>query len=294
MVCSYPIIKKLKAIAPDGGHKYIIWKIIIILIMSVLKVKIEGQRIRYEVSKVRFSEDDLQKANAWRWNDEKKSLYRYENKLDILQDYDTFDSFVAGVAIQDNGEIYYELGGVKGEIVKPNVLSALTHPILTAIDDANDGDGLTLVSADVYDNENTIYEYIVEVGDRDAFDETLLEIITINDPITNEEYIVELRYDGKKMIGGTDGLSFREPASDKSMFMLTVPKDYADALGLGENRKLDNLLRFEDFIKEENQKGRKKPFNKVKSVKDYMKIREDYIHSFIDEHERGVEPEEEE
>ncbi|MBO5815009.1 MAG: hypothetical protein J6R30_02700 [Bacteroidales bacterium] len=88
------------------------------------------------------------------------------------------------------------------------------------------------------------------------------------------------------MIGGTDGLSFREPASDKSMFMLTVPKDYADALGLGENRKLDNLLRFEDFIKEENQKDRKKPFNKVKSVKDYMKISEDYIHSFIDEHER--------
>ena len=67
-----------------------------------------------------------------------------------------------------------------------------------------------------------------------------------------------------------------------------------DALGLGENRKLDNLLRFEDFIKEENQKDRKKPFNKVKSVKDYVNVREDYIHSFIDEHERGVEPEEEE
>ena len=39
----------------------------------------------------------------------------------------------------------------------------------------------------------------------------------------------------------------------------------------------------------------KKPINKVKSVKDgYVKLREDYIHSFIDEHERGVEPEEEE
>ena len=154
----------------------------------------------------------------------------------------------------------------------------------------------------MFDEQNTIYEYIIEVGDRDTFDETLLEIITINDPITDEEYIVELRYDGKKMIGGADGLSFREPASDKSMFMLTVPKDYADALGLGENRKLDNLLRFEDFIKEENQKDRKKPFNKVKSVKEYndaikdgyVKVREDYIHSFIDEHERGVEPEEEE
>ena len=38
----------------------------------------------------------------------------------------------------------------------------------------------------------------------------------------------------------------------------------------------------------------KQQVNKVKSVKEYMKIREDYIHSFIDEHERDVEPEEEE
>ena len=271
--------------------------------MSVLKVKIEGQRIRYEVSKVRFSEDDLQKANAWRWDDEKKSLYRYENKLSILRDYDTFDSFAAGVAIQDNGEIYYELGGVKGEIVKPNVLSALYHPILTAIDDANDGDGLTLVSADVYDDENTIYEYIIEVIDGEPFDVSLLEIITISDPITSVEYIVELRYDFKKMVGETDGLPFSEPATDKSMFMLTVPNDYAAAIGLGENRKLDNLLRFDDFIKEDNTKVGKQPAaNMVKTAKDYdkaakdgyVKLREDYIHSFIDAHERGVEPDEEE
>ena len=256
--------------------------------MSVLKVKIEGQRIRYEVSKVRFSEDDLQKSNAWRWDDEKKCLYRYENKLNILRDYDTFDNFVAGVAIQDNGEIYYELGGVKGEIVKPNVLSALHHPILTAIDDANDGDGLTLVSADVYDDENTIYEYIIEVGDGEPFDVSLLEIITISDPITEVEYIVEVRYNGKRMMGGLDGLLFGDPMEDKSMFMLTVPNDYAAALGLGENRKLDNLLRFDEFITEEYQKVGKK------SAKKYVKIREDYIHSFIDEHERGVEPDEEE
>jgi hypothetical protein len=64
--------------------------------------------------------------------------------------------------------------------------------------------------------------------------------------------------------------------------MLTVPNDYAAALGLGENRKLDNLLRFDDFIKEDNTKV------------GYVKLREDYIHSFIDAHERGVEPEEEE
>jgi hypothetical protein len=147
------------------------------------------------------------------------------------------------------------------------------------------------LSADVFDEQNTIYEYILEVGDKD-FDEALLDIITVKDPITSEEYIVELRYDGKKMIGGTDGLSFREPASDKSMFMLTVPKDYADALGLGENRTQDNILRFGDFIKENDGK---KPINKVKSVKDgYVKLREDYINSFINEHERDQEPEEEE
>ena len=263
---------------------------------NVLKVKIAGQRIKYQVSKVIFADSDLQKANAWKWDDKKKSLCLNDNKLDILRDYETFDCADIGVAIRTNGEIYYELGNSKGKIMKDNanVLSALTHPILTAIDDAHDGDGLTLVSADVFDNENTIYEYIVEVSDAVSFDGSLLEIITIKDPITGEEYIVELRYDGKKMMGGVDGLSFREPASDKSMFMLTVPKDYADALGLGESKKLGNILRFDDYIKENWTDG-KKPINKVKSEKDgYVKLREDYIHSFINEHERDQEPEEEE
>ena len=265
---------------------------------NVLKLKIAGQRVRYQVSKITFDENDLLKANAWRWDDKKNALYPNDNKLDIIRDYETFDCADIGVAIRTDGDIYYELGDAKGKIQNHNVLSALNHPILNAIDDANDGDSLTLVSADVYDSENAIYEYIIEVGDKD-FDEALLEIITINDPITNEEYIVELRYDGKKMIGGAEGLSFREPASDKSMFMLTVPKDYADALGLGESRKLDNILRFGDFIKEND---RKEPVDKVRSVKDYneaakngyVKLREDYIHSFIEEHERDVEPEEEE
>ena len=263
---------------------------------KILKVKIAGQRVRYQVSKITFDENDLLKANAWRWDDKKNTLYPNDNKLDILRDYETFDCEDIGVAIRTNGEIYYELGNSKGKIMKnnANVLSALNHPILNAIDDANEREGLTLVSADVFDNENTIYEYIIEVGERDTFDETLLEIITINDPITSEEYIVELRYDGKKMIGGTDGLSFREPASDKSTFMLHMPKDYADALGLGENRTQDNILRYADFINENWEDG-KKPANKVKSEKDgYVKLREDYIHSFIDEHERGVEPDEEE
>ena len=248
---------------------------------NVLKVKIAGQRIRYQISKVTFADSDLLKANAWKWDDKKKSLCLNDNKLDILRDYETFDNIDAGVAIRTTGEIFYELSNSKGKITMNNVLSALNHTILTAIDDANEREGLTLVSADVYDSENTMYEYIIEVGDN-KFDASKLEIITINDPITNEEYIVELRYDGKKMKGGADGLLFRKPASDKSMFMLTVPKEYADALGLGENRKLDNILRFEDFIKEEDLKSGKKPFNKVKSFKE---ISEDYIHSFIDEHE---------
>ena len=254
---------------------------------NVLKVKIAGQRIKYQVSKITFTESDLLKANAWRWDDKKNALYPNDNKLDIIRDYETFDCADVGVAIRTNGDIYYELGNSKGKVVMHNVLSAINHPILTAIDDANEREGLTLLSADVFDEQNTIYEYILEVGDKD-FDEALLEIITVKDPITSEEYIVELRYGGKKMIGGADGLSFSDPASDKSMFMLHMQQEYANALGLGENKKLDNILRFNDFIKEEYQKVGKK------SAKKYVKIREDYIHSFIDQHERGVEPEEEE
>ena len=260
---------------------------------NVLKVKIAGQRIRYEVSKLTFEQSDLQKAKGWNWNYNGNTLYFNDNKLDILQDYDTFDSFVAGVAIRTTGQICYELGNTKGKISTDNVWSAQNHPILIAISDAKEREGLTLLSADVFDNENTTYEYSLELGDKD-FDISLLEIITIKDPITDENYIVELLYNGEKMNGGTDGLSFIEPASDKSMFMLTVPKDYAVALGLGENRKLDNLLRFEDFIKEENQKVGKKSVKRFKTIKDYVKISEDYIHSFIDAHEPDHEPDEEE
>ena len=265
---------------------------------NVLKVSVAGQRIRYEVAKVTFAESDLLKAKGWKWEDKKNYLHWNGNRLDIIRDYETFDCEDIGVAIRTNGEIFYEIGKAKGKISKENVLSALNHPILVAIRDANERDGLTLVSADPYDEENTIYEYIVEVSDNESFDESLLEIITIKDPITDEEYIVELRYDGRKMVGGTDGLSFKEPMNDKTMYLLTVPKEYADALGLGENRKLDNLLRFDDYIKENDSK---ESVNKVKTAKDYneaangyVKLREDYIHSFIDAHERGIEPEEEE
>ena len=267
---------------------------------NVLKVKVAGQRIRYQVSKVTFNENDLLKANAWRWDCERNALYP-NNNLDILRDYETFDCADIGVAIRTDGHIFYELGETKGNMQNLNVLSALRHPILTSIDDANEREGLTLLSADVFDEEDTIYEYILEVGDKD-FDEALLDIITVKDPITSEEYIVEVRYDAKKMMGGLDGLPFGEPMEDKSMYILSVPQDYADALGLGENRKLDNLMRFDDFIKEQNTKVGKQPAsNMVKTAKDYdkaakngyVKLREDYIHSFIDEHERGIEPEEE-
>ena len=266
-----------------------------------MKVKIAGQRIKYQVSKVTFNENDLLKANAWRWDCERNALYPNNNKLDIIRDYESFDCADIGVAIRTNGEIFYEMGDTKGNVVMHNVLSALNHPILTAIDDANEREGLTLLSADVFDEENTIYEYIVEVGDGEPFDASLLDIITANDPITDEEYIVELRYDGMKMKGGLDGLPFGDPMEDKSMYILSVPQEYADALGLGENKKLDNILRFDDFIKEDNTKDRKKPVSKVRTVKDYneaakngyVKLREDYIHSFIDEHEPNHEPEEE-
>ena len=265
---------------------------------NVLRVLIEGQRIRYQVSKVTFNENDLMKANAWRWDCERNALYPNDNKLDIIKDYETFDCADIGVAIRTDGHIFYELGEAKGKIQNLNVLSAINHPILTAIDDANEREGLTLLSADVFDEQNTIYEYILEVGDKD-FDEALLDIITVKDPIASEEYIVELRYNGKKMTGELDGLPFGDPMEDKSMYILSVPQEYADALGLGESR---NILKFEDFIKEENQKDRKKPASNVRTAKDYneaakdgyVKLREDYIHSFIDEHERGVEPDEEE
>ena len=236
--------------------------------MSVLKVKIAGQRIKYEIMKVTFSESDLQKAKGWKWIKKGNTLCFCENKLDIIKDYDTFDSVNAGVALHPIGDICFEIGNTKGKIAMDNVLSAINHPILIAIRDANKGEGMTLLNANAYYEKNTTYEYTIEVGDRDVFDKSLLEIISIKCPITNEEHIVEMRYDGKKMKGGIDGLSFKgEPLSKKSM--LTVPKDYAAALRLGESRKLENILRFDDFIKE------------------------DYIHSFIDEHEPDHEPEEE-
>ena len=258
---------------------------------NVLKVRVAGQRYRYEVMRVVFKEDNdwLKDPKELMQGGDRNFLRFNDDRLDI-SDYEYFDHQDAGVAIRHNGEIYYELGNSKGKMPMENVLSALNHPILVAHRNASEEDGLRLTTATVYDKENTVYEYTLELGDKD-FDEALLDIITVKDPITSEEYIVELRYNGKKMTGGAEGLSFGDPMEDKSMYILSVPKEYAYALDLPvlESR---NILKYDDFVKGEYQKVGKKP-NKVKLVKDYVKLREDYIHSFIDEHERGVEPDEE-
>ena len=250
--------------------------------MGVLKVKIEGQRVKYEVAKVIFDERDILKARSWKWDDKKNSYYSNDNKLDIIRDHKDFDYVNAGVAIRPSSSvIYYEMGKTKGRMPMDNVLISITHPILIAIRNANDGEGLTQTSANVYDSKNTVYMYSVEVFGIEAFDASLLEIICIKCPITDQEHIVGLRYDGKTMKGGTEGLSFNgEPVSQTQT--LSMSKEYADALGLAESKRLVNILAYDDFIREENRKDGKQ-----------HKVSEDYIHSFIDEHERDYEPEEE-
>ena len=251
--------------------------------MNVLKVKVAGQRYRYEVMRVEFDKDcNLLKDSSELKQGGNRNFLRFnDNRLDI-SNYKEFDHIEAGVAIYcRKKEIHFEFGKLSGKIPMKNVLSALNHPILLAHRHATEEEGLRLTTATIYDEENTIYEYTLEVSDND-FNPSLLEVIIILDPIMEEDlHIVEMRYDGKKMKGGLDGLPFGDPMEDKSMYILSVPQEYADALGLGENKKLDNILRFDDFIKEEYQKEGKK----VKSAKGYVKLREDYIHSFIDEHE---------
>jgi hypothetical protein len=269
---------------------------------NVLKVKIAGQRYRYDVMRVEFERDCdwLKDASELKQGGDRNFLRFNDNRLDVSE-YKQFDYVDAGVAIYcPKKEIHFELGKLSGNMPMENVLSALNHPILVAHRNASEEGGLRLTTATVYDKEDTIYEYTLEVSNND-FDEALLEIITIRDPIMEEdEHIVEIRYDGKKMKGGADGLPFGD-ALDKN-YRLEMPKEYAEALHLPvpESR---NILKFDDFIKEDNTKVGKQPAaNMVKTAKDYneaakdgyVKLREDYIHSFIDEHERGVEPEEEE
>ena len=249
--------------------------------MGVLKIKISGQRVKYETAKVIFDERDILKARAWKWDDKKNSYYSNDNKLDIIRDHKDFDCVNAGVAIcPSSNVINYEMGSTKGRTPMHNVLTSINHPILVAIKDANDGEGLTQTSANVYDSKNTIYLYSVEVRGCEAFDPSLLEIICIRCPITDQKHIVEVRYDGKKMEGGAEGLSYSgDPVSQTQMLSMT--KEYADALGLAEKR-LVNILGFNDFIKESKKDGKR------------HKVSEDYIHSFIAQHEPDHEPYEEE
>lgn len=252
--------------------------------MNVLKVRISGQRIKYEIAKVTFEDSDILKARVWKLDSSRNSLYCNDNKLDIIRDYKDFDCINAGVAISPSSSvIYYEMGKTTGRTTMDNVnmLTAINHPVLTAIKDANNGEGLTHTSAKVYDKENTIYNYTLEVRDGKSFDPSLLEIISIKCPITEQKYIVDVRYDGMRMDGGTERLLFREKPVSKTQ-MLSMSKEYADALGLAENKRLVNILGFDDFLKEESWKDGER-----------HKVSEDYIHSFIAEHERDYEPEEE-
>ena len=251
--------------------------------MGVLKIKISGQRVKYETAKVIFDERDILKARSWKWDDKKNSYYSNDNKLDIIRDHKDFDCANAGVAIRPSSSVIcYEMGKTMGRTPMDNVLTSLNHPILIAIRDANDGEGLTQTSANVYDSKNTIYLYSVEVRGSEAFDPSLLEIICIKCPITDQKHIVEVRYDSKKMEGGAEGLSYSgDPVSQTQM--LSMSKEYADALGLAESKRLVNILGFDDFLKEENRKDGKR-----------HKVSEDYIHSFINEHEPDHELYEEE
>ena len=267
---------------------------------KVLKVSVAGQRYRYEVMRVEFDKDcNLLKDASELMQGEHRDFLRFnDNRLDI-SDYEYFDHIEAGVAIRHTGEIFYEFGNSKGKMPMDNVLSALNHPILLAHRHATEEEGLRLTTATIYDEENTIYEYTLEVSDND-FNPSLLEVIIILDPIMEEDlHIVEMRYDGKKMKGGADGLPFGAPM-DKN-YMLQMPKEYAYALDLPVLER-KNILKFDDFVAEESQKVGKKTVGKVRTAKDYneaakggyVKVREDYIHSFIDAHEPNHEPEEEE
>ena len=51
--------------------------------MGVLKIKISGQRVKYEIAKVTFEDSDLLRARSWKWDNKRNSLYCNDNKLDI-------------------------------------------------------------------------------------------------------------------------------------------------------------------------------------------------------------------
>ena len=87
--------------------------------MGVLKIKISGQRVKYETAKVTFAESDLLKARSWKWDDKKNSYYSNDNKLDIIRDHKDFDYANA------NEEKFAELDGWNAESDAAALLSGL-------------------------------------------------------------------------------------------------------------------------------------------------------------------------
>ena len=75
---------------------------------KILKVKIAGQRYRYEVMRVVFNEDNdwLKDPKELMQGGDRNFLRFNDDRLDI-SDYEYFDYQDAGVAIRHNGEIYY-------------------------------------------------------------------------------------------------------------------------------------------------------------------------------------------
>ena len=98
--------------------------------MGVLKIKISGQRVKYEIAKVTFAERDILKARSWKWDDRKNSLYSNDNKLDIIRDHKDFDYVNAGVAVRPSSSVmYYEMGKTKGRTPMHNMLTSINHPM---------------------------------------------------------------------------------------------------------------------------------------------------------------------
>ena len=120
---------------------------------KILKVKIAGQRYRYEVMRVEFDKNCnlLKDSSELKQGGDRNFLRFNDNRLDI-SDYKELDHIEAGVAIYcRKKEIHFEFGKLSGKIPMKNVLSALNHPILLAQINANIEGGIRLTTATVYD-----------------------------------------------------------------------------------------------------------------------------------------------
>lgn len=87
-------------------------------------------------------------------------------------------------------------------------------------------------------------------------------------------------------------MSYDVKVQDKS-YIIGIPDEYLEQmLPTYEYRKLDNIKRFGDFVQDLNEKAVRPRVQQ--SGRKPMATFEDWAHSFIDQHERGVEPDEEE